>query len=56
LMQTLRYGLHDWRTIVKLGLGFVPHRAFIMLQKIYQNLRGLGSRICRSTRTPLTRD
>jgi glycosyltransferase involved in cell wall biosynthesis len=44
LIQTWRYGLHDWRTIAKLGLGFAPHRAFIMLQKIYQNLKGFGSR------------
>lgn len=34
LLQTWRYGLRDWRTIAKFGLGFLPHRIFAWLQKI----------------------
>jgi glycosyltransferase involved in cell wall biosynthesis len=39
LLQTWRYGLRDWRTIAKLGLGFLPHQIFASLQKIRRNLK-----------------
>ena len=41
-LTSWRYGVHDWRTIAKLGLGFLPHDTSIMLQNFYR--RGKFSR------------
>ena len=38
-LTTWRYGLYDWRTIAKLGLGFLPHRASLVLHNVYKGIK-----------------
>jgi len=37
--KSWRYGVHDWRTIAKLGMSFLPHHASVVLQNVYKNLK-----------------
>ncbi len=52
MLQAIHHGLRDWRTLAKLGLGFLPYRAFAALRAARQSLAG-GSP---SDVLPLTRD
>ena len=38
-LKSWRYGVHDWRPIARLGLGFLPHPASAVLQNIYKSLK-----------------
>jgi glycosyltransferase involved in cell wall biosynthesis len=41
-LKSWRCGVHDWRTVAKLGLGLLPHDTSVVLQNFYK--RGESSR------------
>jgi hypothetical protein len=38
-LKSWRYGVHHWKTIAKLGLGFLPLHTSVMLQNVYRSLK-----------------
>lgn len=46
-LKSWRYGVHDWRTIVKVGLGFLPNHISALLQNIYKSLKPSRAQVVR---------
>lgn len=42
-VRSWQYGVHDWRTITKLGLGFLPHHTYVLLQHMYKSVTASGA-------------
>jgi len=38
-LESWRYGVHNWRPIAGLGLGFLPHQTSVVLRNVYKSLR-----------------